>query len=103
MLKNIAEKIDKMEQKRLSQSISWKDDIERYKKESEEKREENLAQLNNQLEDLEKKRLEEAASPLLPDTKQYGRGLYNPLKSMGNYKKIKYSDEIEDEEREFWG
>lgn len=61
MLKNIAEKIDKMEQKRLSQSISWKDDIERYKKESEEKREENLAQLNNQLEDLEKRRLEEAA------------------------------------------
>jgi len=50
-----------------------------------------------------RKRLEEAASPLLPDTKQYGRGLYNPLKSMGNYKKIKYSDEIEDEEREFWG
>ena len=50
-----------------------------------------------------RKRLEEAASPLLPDTKQYGRGLYNPLKSMGNYKKIKYADEIEDEEREFWG
>ena len=48
------------------------------------------------------KRLEEASRPLPPDTKQYGRGLYNPLKSFGNYKRIKYADEIEDEEREFW-
>ena len=34
MLKNIAEKIDKMEQKRISQTVSWRDDIERYKEES---------------------------------------------------------------------
>ena len=61
MLKNIAEKIDKMEQKRVSESVTWRDEITRYKKESEEQREENLEQLNNQLEDLEKKRLEEAA------------------------------------------
>jgi len=48
------------------------------------------------------KRLQKQLEPCPTDNNKYGQGLYNPLKSYGNYKRIKYSDEIEDEEREFW-
>ena len=34
-------------------------------------------------------------------TKNYG-GLFNPRHSSPNYKPIKYKDQIEDDEREFW-
>ncbi len=61
MLKNIAEKIDKMEQKRMSQTVSWRDDIERYKEESAIQQQKTLDDLNDQLEENKKLRLEEAA------------------------------------------
>ena len=61
MLKNIAEKIDKMEQKRLSESVNWRDDIERYKEESAAEQQKTLEELNAQLEENKKLRLEEAA------------------------------------------
>ena len=61
MLKNIAEKIDKMEQKRISQTVSWRDDIERYKEESAIQQQKTLDDLNAQLEENKKLRLEEAA------------------------------------------
>tara|TARA_Y100000589_G_scaffold292649_1_gene296946 strand:+ start:617 stop:2422 length:1806 start_codon:yes stop_codon:yes gene_type:complete len=61
MLKNIAEKIDKMEQKRITQTVSWRDDIERYKEESAIQQQKTLDELNAQLEENKKLRLEEAA------------------------------------------
>ena len=61
MLKNIAEKIDQLEQKRASESTNWREDIENYKEEISARREEDLALLETQLEELDKKRLQEAA------------------------------------------
>ena len=61
MLKNIAEKIDLLEQKRASESTNWREDIENYKEEISVRREEDLALLETQLEELDKKRLQEAA------------------------------------------
>ncbi|MFL2983791.1 MAG: flagellar M-ring protein FliF C-terminal domain-containing protein [Candidatus Neomarinimicrobiota bacterium] len=61
MLKNIAEKIDKLEQKRVNESSDWREDIENYKEEITQRREEDLKLLENQLEELDKKRLQEAA------------------------------------------
>jgi len=61
MLKNIAEKIDHLEQKRASESSSWREDIETYKEEITQRREEDLKLLEVQLEELDKKRLQEAA------------------------------------------
>ncbi len=61
MLKNIAEKIDKLEQKRINESTDWREDIENYKEEITQRREEDLKLLENQLEELDKKRLQEAA------------------------------------------
>ncbi len=61
MLKNIAEKIDQLEQKRASESTNWREDIETYKEEITARREEDLALLETQLEELDKKRLQEAA------------------------------------------
>ena len=61
MLKNIAEKIDQLEQKRASESTNWREDIENYKEEITARREEDLALLETQLEELDKKRLQEAA------------------------------------------
>ena len=61
MLKNIAEKIDLLEQKRVSESSNWKEDIANYKDEISTRREEDLKLFESQLEELDKKRLEEAA------------------------------------------
>ena len=61
MLKNIAEKIENLEQKRIVESSSWKEDIERYKNEQSLRREQDLASLESQMAELERKRLEEAA------------------------------------------
>ena len=61
MLKNIAEKIDHLEQKRVSESSSWREDIETYKEEITQRREEDLKLLETQLEEIDKKRLQEAA------------------------------------------
>ena len=61
MLKNIAEKIDLLEQKRVSESSNWKEDIATYKDEISTRREEDLKLFESQLEELDKKRLEEAA------------------------------------------
>ena len=62
MLKNIAEKIDHLEQKRVSESSSWREDIETYKEEITQRREEDLKLLETQLEEIDKKRLQEAAN-----------------------------------------
>jgi len=61
MLKNIAEKIDLLEQKRATESTSWKEDIENYKDEITVRREEDLRLFESQLQELDKKRLDEAA------------------------------------------
>jgi hypothetical protein len=61
MLKNIAEKIENLEQKRIVESGSWKEDIEKYKTEQSLRREQDLATLENAMAELEKKRLEDAA------------------------------------------
>jgi len=61
MLKNIAEKIDLLEQKRTAESSDWRSDIEQYKEEITLRREEDMAMLEDQLAELDKKRLEEAA------------------------------------------
>jgi len=61
MLKNIAEKIDLLEQKRTAESSDWRSDIEQYKEEITLRREEDMAMLEDQLTELDKKRLEEAA------------------------------------------
>ena len=61
MLKNIAEKIENLERKRIVESGSWKDDIEKYKTEQSLRREQDLASLESQMAELEKKRVEEAA------------------------------------------
>tara|TARA_B100001250_G_scaffold230103_1_gene197498 strand:+ start:328 stop:2115 length:1788 start_codon:yes stop_codon:yes gene_type:complete len=61
MLKNIAEKIENLEQKRIVESGSWKEDIERYKTEQSLRREQDLASLENAMAELEKKRVEDAA------------------------------------------
>ena len=62
MLKNIAEKIDHLEQKRVSESSNWREDIETYKEEITQRREEDLKLLETQLEEIDKKRLQEAAN-----------------------------------------
>lgn len=62
MLKNIAEKIDHLEQKRVSESSGWREDIETYKEEITQRREEDLKLLETQLEEIDKKRLQEAAN-----------------------------------------
>ena len=61
MLKNIAEKIDQLEQKRYKESTNWREDIENYKNEVTLRREEDLKLFETQLEELDKKRLQEAA------------------------------------------
>ena len=61
MLKNIAEKIDQLERKRTAESSDWRSDIEKYKEEVTLRREEDMAMLEDQLAELDKKRLEEAA------------------------------------------
>ena len=61
MLKNIAEKIELLEQKRVAESTDWRDDIAQYKEEVTLRREEDMAMLETQLEELDKKRLTEAA------------------------------------------
>ena len=61
MLKNIAEKIDLLEQKRASESTDWREDIQNYKDEITTRREEDLKLFETQLEELDKKRLLEAA------------------------------------------
>ena len=61
MLKNIAEKIDDLEQKRVSESSNWREDIETYKEVITQRREEDLKLLETQLEEIDKKRLQEAA------------------------------------------
>ena len=61
MLKNIAEKIENLERKRIVESGSWKEDIEKYKTEQSLRREQDLASLENAMAELEKKRLEDAA------------------------------------------
>ena len=61
MLKNIAEKIDKLEEKRVTESTNWRDDIETYKEEISLRREEDLKKYESQLQELDKKRLQEAA------------------------------------------
>ncbi|MAV96140.1 MAG: hypothetical protein CMG06_03225 [Candidatus Marinimicrobia bacterium] len=61
MLKNIAEKIDDLEEKRVSESSNWREDIETYKEEITQRREEDLKLLETQLEEIDKKRLQEAA------------------------------------------
>ena len=61
MLKNIAEKIDDLEQRRASESSNFREDIETYKEEITQRREEDLKLLETQLEEIDKKRLQEAA------------------------------------------
>ena len=61
MLKNIAEKIENLEQKRIVESGSWREDIEKYKTEQSLRREQDLASLENAMAELEKKRVEDAA------------------------------------------
>ena len=61
MLKNIAEKIDLLEKKRTAESSDWRSDIEQYKEEITLRREEDMAMLEDQLAELDKKRLGEAA------------------------------------------
>ena len=61
MLKNIAEKIDLLEKKRVAESTDWRSDIEKYKEEITMRREEDMAALEDQLQELDKKRLTEAA------------------------------------------
>ena len=61
MLKNIAEKIENLEQKRIVESGSWREDIEKYKAEQSLRREQDLASLENAMAELEKKRVEDAA------------------------------------------
>ena len=61
MLKNIAEKIDLLERKRTAESSDWRSDIEQYKEEVTLRREEDMAMLEDQLAELDKKRLGEAA------------------------------------------
>ena len=61
MLKNIAEKIDQLEQRRYNESTNWREDIENYKNEVTLRREEDLKLFETQLEELDKKRLQEAA------------------------------------------
>ena len=61
MLKNIAEKIDLLEKKRVAESTDWRTDIEKYKEEITTRREEDMAALEGQLQELDKKRLAEAA------------------------------------------
>ncbi len=50
MLKNIAENIDDLEQRRASESSNFREDIETYKEEIIQRREEDLKLLETQLE-----------------------------------------------------
>ena len=60
-MKNIAEKIDDLEQRRASESSNFREDIETYKEEITQRREEDLKLHETQLEEIDKKRLQEAA------------------------------------------
>ena len=49
-------------------------------------------------------RITEQLQQLQPSTvKKYSSGIFNAKEAQPNYRKIKYQDEIEDEEKEFWG
>tara|TARA_B100000686_G_scaffold94808_1_gene101347 strand:- start:48104 stop:49918 length:1815 start_codon:yes stop_codon:yes gene_type:complete len=53
MLKNIAEKIDILEQKRITENTDWRDDIENYRSEEEKRREEDRKFFQDQLSQME--------------------------------------------------
>jgi len=53
MLKNIAEKIDILEQKRISENTDWRSDIESYRSEEEKRREEDKKFFQDQLTQME--------------------------------------------------
>ena len=55
MLKNIAEKIDLLEQKRLSESTDWRDQINKYRDEESSRREEDRSFFETQLSQMEEK------------------------------------------------
>ena len=53
MLKNIAEKIDILEQKRISENTDWREDIEKYREDEEKRREDDKKFFQNQLTQME--------------------------------------------------
>lgn len=55
MLKNIAEKIDLMEQKRVAENTDWRDEIQKYRSEEESRREDDKEFFQNQLRQMEDK------------------------------------------------
>jgi hypothetical protein len=55
MLKNIAEKIDLLEQKRQSESTDWRDQINQYRNEESSRREEDRSFFETQLSQMEEK------------------------------------------------
>jgi len=55
MLKNIAEKIDLMEQKRVAENTDWRDEIQKYRNEEKSRREEDKKFFQNQLTQMEEK------------------------------------------------
>ena len=61
MLKNIAEKIENLEQKRIAESGSFTDLISKYKDEQSLRREQDLETITNQMAQLNRQRVEEAA------------------------------------------
>jgi flagellar biosynthesis/type III secretory pathway M-ring protein FliF/YscJ len=62
MLKNIAEKIDLLEQKRLSESTDWRDQINKYRDEESSRREEDRSFFETQLSQMEEKAKAQAYS-----------------------------------------
>ena len=53
MLKNIAEKIDILEQKRISENTDWREDIEKYREDEEKRREDDKKFFQDQLTQME--------------------------------------------------
>ena len=62
MLKNIAEKIDLLEQKRQSESTDWRDQINQYRNEESSRREEDRSFFETQLSQMEEKAKAQAYS-----------------------------------------
>ena len=62
MLKNIAEKIDLLEQKRLSESTDWRDQINKYRDEESSRREDDRSFFETQLSQMEEKAKAQAYS-----------------------------------------
>jgi len=60
MLKNIAEKIDILEQKRIAENTDWREDIESYRSDEEKRREEDRQFFQDQLSQMEEQAKQQA-------------------------------------------